>query len=492
MKDRLNILSRNRAVAYLFTLVVVLSTFALRMWLIPLTGTGAPFALFFAAILLISLLAGVGPGLLAVFLSMPLATHAFVVRAGYPVFQAVFQSLLFLVDGFVAVYLTNTINKGRREVQVANQQLSRANECLRESEERFRLTIDEAPIGMALVARDGRFLRVNRVLCEIVGYSADELTNRTFQSITHPDDVEPDVALADRLAAGGIPRYQFGKRYIRKDGSIVDATLSVSVLRGPRGEFLNYISQIEDITERKRADEALRRAVAARDHVLAIVVHDLRNPLSNIIMASSKLKLPGSQTDRQEDRHGEMVLRAAKRMEHLINDLLDVTQIEAGQLKIEPGRLSARDLVYEAVQMQSALASASGVEIRVAVQSDLSEIWADRDRLLQVLENLIGNAIKFTTPGGYVTVGTSTKEAEILFWITDTGCGIAAENLSHIFDRFWQVASRAGRLGAGLGLPITKGILDAHRGRIWVESTVGQGSTFFFTIPKAPAALRLA
>src|SRR5262249_37944267 len=158
-------------------------------------------------------------------------------------------------------------------------------------------------------------------------------------------------------------------------------------------------------TERKRADEALRRVVAARDHVLGIVVHDLRNPLSNIIMACSKLKRPGSQPDREADRLVEMVLRAAKRMERLINDLLDVTQIEAGQLKIEPGRLSARDLVYEAVEMQSALASASGVEIRVAVQSDLCEIWADRDRLLQVLENLIGNALKFTTPGGYVTVG---------------------------------------------------------------------------------------
>src|SRR5262249_34554909 len=142
-------------------------------------------------------LAGVGPGLFVVFLSLLLAIHTFVVRAGYPLFQAVFQSLLFLVDGFVAVYLTNTINKGRKQVQVANQQLSHTNEELRQSEERFRLTIDEAPIGMALVARDGRFIRVNRVLCEIVGYTADELTQRTFQSITHPDDVEPDVALAD-------------------------------------------------------------------------------------------------------------------------------------------------------------------------------------------------------------------------------------------------------------------------------------------------------
>lgn len=133
----------------------------------------------------------------------------------------------------------------------------RASDRLRESEERFRLTIDEAPIGMALVALDGRFVRVNRALCELVGYSADELTKLTFHDITHPDDLEKDVALAAKLARGEIPRYQLEKRYIRKDGTIVDVMLSGSVLR--RDETpLYFIAQVEDITERKRADAALR------------------------------------------------------------------------------------------------------------------------------------------------------------------------------------------------------------------------------------------
>ena len=110
--------------------------------------------------------------------------------------------------------------------QLARRQAETANEQLRESEERFRLTIDEAPIGMALVALDGRFVRVNRALCEIVGYSSDELTGLTFQAITHPDDLDADLALAGQLARGEIPRYQLGKRYIRKDGTIVDIQLS--------------------------------------------------------------------------------------------------------------------------------------------------------------------------------------------------------------------------------------------------------------------------
>jgi PAS domain S-box-containing protein len=136
--------------------------------------------------------------------------------------------------------------------------MRRADEELRESEERFRLTFDEAPIGMALVALDGRFVRVNRALCEIVGYSSDELTRLTFHDITHSDDLETDVALAGKLARGEIPRYQLAKRYFRKDGSIVDVMLHGAILRGHDGAPRYYIAQIEDITERKRAEEALR------------------------------------------------------------------------------------------------------------------------------------------------------------------------------------------------------------------------------------------
>ena len=134
--------------------------------------------------------------------------------------------------------------------------------ALQESEERFRLTIDEAPIGMALVALDGRFVRVNHALCDIVGYSSTELEGLTFQAITHPDDLDADLSMRDQLARGEIPRYEREKRYIRKDGTIVDVLLSVSILRARDGAPLYYISQIEDITERKRAEEALR-AVSA-------------------------------------------------------------------------------------------------------------------------------------------------------------------------------------------------------------------------------------
>src|SRR4030095_6874030 len=144
-------------------------------------------------------------------------------------------------------------------------------------------------------------------------------------------------------------------------------------------------------------------------------------------------------------------------------------------------------LIVRGVDVQTPLASSSSLDLRVEVDPDVPEVWGDRDRLLQVFENLLGKAIKFTKAGGRITVGATSRGDEVVFWVADTGSGIASENLPRVFDRFWQ-ATRTGRHGAGLGLPITKGIVGAHGGRIWVESTAGSGSTFFFTIPRVSAA----
>jgi PAS domain S-box-containing protein len=1159
MEARVETLFHNTFVRYLFAIATVSSTFALGVWLIPFTGTGAPFVLFFAAILLTSLAAGIGPGICAIVLSAPLAAYTFVTRAGDPPFQAAVQGLLFAVDATVVVYLAFRMRKEHQAAQNANQRLRKANEeiiksmmrtrevielapdaffqadldgrltdvnhaacrllgyerdeligktifdiipaedadrlravrtdllqpgrvntaewtqqrkdggfvpveassnilpdgrwqafvrdvserkrveqALHESEERFRLTIDEAPIGMALVALDGRFVRVNHALCEIVGYTSAELTGLTFHAITHPADLDADVRLADQLVRGDITRYQLEKRYVRKDGTIVNVLLSASILRTREGAPLYYISQIEDITERKRAEAALkdserrlalaldsaemgmwdldlltdtsvrslrhdqifgysaavptwgvaifmthvvpedrdiakrafekafvsdnfdmecrirwadesihwisakgrvyrdpkgdpvrmmgtvlditenkraaeavqrserefrelaesmpqivwatsadgrnvyfnqqwvdytgltleesygdgwikpfhpddrqrawdawqravqhrdtyslecrlrradgvyqwwlirgvpllsangeirkwfgtctdieqikrieqelkdanafldaiieniplmlfikesqslrfvrfnragedilgwptqtligksdydlwppaqaeffiekdretlnggkvvdiaeepietrhqgvrflhtkkvpihdaeghaiyllgisediterrriekerqflaeanvalsasldyeetlatvaqlvvrdfadwciveimeehehlgrlkvtsanpanaavcarleqvgidrnrpylvrpviearqpllvehvtseflesvsespehlqalrsvsprslvavpllmrgqlfgtiafvsstpsrlygpgdlrlalalvdRAAVAIenarlyrasvdatqlRDQVLGIVAHDLRNPLSTILLNTAALKRYGPDPERRSQKRAEAIHRAATRMNRLIQDLLDVAVMESGQLAIEGARLSARELIAAAVDMQRPLASSSSLELRVDLDREVPDIWGDRDRLLQVFENLIGNAIKFTKAGGCITVSAASRDHEVIFRVADTGSGIAPENLSHVFDRFWQATS-ASRQGAGLGLPITKGIVEAHGGRIWVESTPHRGTTFSFTIPKA-------
>jgi PAS domain S-box-containing protein len=232
--------------------------------------------------------------------------------------------------------------------------------------------------------------------------------------------------------------------------------------------------------------ETARRATQARDDVLGIVAHDVRSPLSSISLAVKALEHQFADSDETSGQKWmQMISRGVQRAHRLIQDLLDVTRIDAGALSIASHAVSAGRIARDALALLEIRASAASIELRLALDSELSEIWADDHRLLQVFENLIGNAIKFTPAGGCVTIGTQSRAGEVLFSVADTGAGIPAESLPRVFDRFWQ-AKRTERSGAGLGLPICKGLVEAHGGRIWVESTPGHGSTFYFTIPTPP------
>ncbi|MDX2088275.1 MAG: PAS domain S-box protein [Kofleriaceae bacterium] len=227
-----------------------------------------------------------------------------------------------------------------------------------------------------------------------------------------------------------------------------------------------------------------RRAIQARDDVLGIVAHDLRNPLNTVRLQVQILHLHGAESASFSRRAADTIERAASRMDRLIEDLLDVSRMEAGSLRIEQARVAPEDVAIDCVETQKELAAGASLEFRLELAPDLPDVWADRNRLLQVLDNLLGNAIKFTAPGGRITVGATPRAGQVLFWVRDTGAGIPAENLPYVFDRFWQ-ARRSDRRSAGLGLPIAKGIVEAHGGRIWVESQLAKGTTFYFTVPIA-------
>jgi PAS domain S-box-containing protein len=237
--------------------------------------------------------------------------------------------------------------------------------------------------------------------------------------------------------------------------------------------------------ENARLYEAARRATQARDDLLGIVAHDVRSPLNAICLAAELLHRR-LETSGLVDGEAQVasILRSTARANRLIEDLLDVTRIENGALTIRCSALAAKPAVADALDSQRGLAASSAIELRLEVDEELSEIWADRDRVLQVIENLVGNALKFTPKGGRITVAATGQPDEVLFSVADTGPGIPPDNLPYVFDRFWQ-AARAKRQGAGLGLPICKGIVEAHGGRIWVESTVGAGTRVFFTLPTA-------
>jgi signal transduction histidine kinase len=230
--------------------------------------------------------------------------------------------------------------------------------------------------------------------------------------------------------------------------------------------------------ENARLYRAAREAIQSRDDVLAVVAHDLRNPLNAILLNTALLHEPG----RDASRVSATIDRAARRMDRLIQDLLDVARIESGRLTVERDCVSTAKLLADIVETQRAQVAALAIDLELSMPATLPDVWADRDRVSQIFENLIGNAARFTPRGGLITVGASTRDAEVLFWVADTGTGIPPEHQAHVFDRFWQGRSMR-RGGAGLGLPIVKGFVEAHGGRIWLESVLGRGTTFFFTLP---------
>ncbi len=232
--------------------------------------------------------------------------------------------------------------------------------------------------------------------------------------------------------------------------------------------------------ESARLYAVAQHAIQARDDVLGVVAHDLRNPL-NTINLHADLLLEGEGNQRKV---GEAILRSVTRMNRLIQDILDVTRLDAGQLTVDRKRVATIQVVLDVVEAHRPLAEAKGLALLVELEPDLPDVWADHDRLLQICENLVGNALKFTKHGS-VTLGAAAHDGEVLLWVKDTGVGLPADALPHLFDRFWQ-ASVDRRQGAGLGLAIVKGLVEAHGGRIWAESTVGSGSCFYFTIPRAP------
>jgi PAS domain S-box-containing protein len=227
-----------------------------------------------------------------------------------------------------------------------------------------------------------------------------------------------------------------------------------------------------------------QQAIQARDDVMGVVAHDLRNPLGTILMQASLLRSVDAQEDGRCDKAMMLIERAAKRMNRLIHDLLDVSRIDAGSLVLDRERVRTRGLLVESVDAHISLAAAGGLVVRLRMTPKVPDAQGDRHRLLQVFENLIGNAIKFTDHGGRITVGAKPCDGQVLFWVSDTGHGIEPGDMPRLFDRFWQ-AEEARHKGAGLGLPIVKGIVEAHGGRIWAESVPMRGTTFYFTIPAA-------
>jgi CheY-like chemotaxis protein len=244
------------------------------------------------------------------------------------------------------------------------------------------------------------------------------------------------------------------------------------------GETQSSTTPDDDAALQRRID-ALEEAIRSRDALLSVVAHDLRNPL-NVIALSAHALLESSPIG--ERRPLERILRSASRAQRMVRDLLAIGALDTGNLSLDLRRVDTARLLLSTVESQQDIAAEASVILSSDLSPSLPAVRGDEERLLEVLENLIGNAVKFTPAGGTITVGAGARGDQVLLWVKDSGSGIHPEQLPHIFDRFWQ-AKKKERRGLGLGLSICRGIVKAHDGLIWAESTIGVGTTVFVSLP---------
>jgi PAS domain S-box-containing protein len=370
-----------------------------------------------------------------------------------------------------------------------------AEGALRESEQRFRGTFENAAVGIFHTDGAGRFLRVNEKLCAIVGYSRAELLEKTFRDLTHPDDLAVGVESFAALLRGELASYALEKRYVRKDGSPVWVELFVSLQRDVAANPDYTIAIIQDISARKtleadlrQAKEAAESANRAKDEFLANVSHEIRTPMNAILgMTELALNTPLAQDQRQ---CLQTVKSAADNLLGIINDLLDFSKIAAGKLELASADFSLRTAVGDTLRVLAVRAHRKGLELVCHIQPAVPDaLVGDAGRLRQVLLNLVGNAIKFTDNGEVVVhvevAGDveSPEEIGLRFTVRDTGIGIPQDKQESIFRAFEQEDTSTTRKygGTGLGLTIASRLVALIGGQITVVSEPGRGSTFVFT-----------
>ena len=337
--------------------------------------------------------------------------------------------------------------------------------------------------GLIIYGPQGEIVRMNGAARRILGVGPEwarlppeERLRLTDLRTPRGEPVPPTEFASERALRGEhVTGYRVSIR--RPDGQRRELLANASPIRGEQGRILGAVLDFDDIT-------ALIRLQEQREDILRAVSHDLRNPLAGILgqaqLCERRLAKAGLERERA---NAQAIIAAAQRMNALIQDLVDMARSETGQLRL---RRQPVDLASFAAGLKERLApSLDMARVELRIPEHLPPVWADPDRLERILTNLLSNALKYSTPGTPVVVSASERDGEVVVSVTDRGPGIAPEDLERLFQRYTR--ARAGREGVGLGLYITRQLVEAHGGRVWAESQVGVGSTFSFSLPSARA-----
>ncbi|WP_404783923.1 PAS domain S-box protein [Altericista sp. CCNU0014] len=372
---------------------------------------------------------------------------------------------------------TGELSQVNTQLQLELSDRKRAQLALLQSEELFRNAFAFAVNGLALVGLDRHFLRVNPSLCRLLGYTETELLTMTSDQLIEDSEAERQRSELNQLVLGEVQSIQTERRYFHKLGYPLWIVASTSLVRDFQSEPLYFVKQMQDVTERRIAEQV-------KTDFIAIASHELRTPLASI--RGSLGLLASGNLDTKAESSKQMLSVAAlesERLVRLVDDILSLDRLEAQKLPLERQLCRAADLMNRATQSVQSLAEERNIAITL-IPNEI-EVWVDPDRIIQVLINLLNNAIKFSPPQSSVALGVQTQTEQVLFQVRDRGRGIPASKTEAIFGRFQQVDSSDTRQigGTGLGLAICRTIVQQHGGHIWVESIEGEGSTFYFTLP---------
>ena len=386
---------------------------------------------------------------------------------------------------------------------------------IREKEARFRGYFEHSQVGMAVTSPTKGWVEANDQLQKMLGYSLQELRQKTWAELTHPDDLDADAKQFERMLSGEIDNYVLDKRFFRKDGGIVYTNLTVSCIRAETGDVLDVLASFQDITERKKMDDDLHErikeldeaqsamlnmmedldeekakaedATRAKSDFLANMSHEIRTPM-NAVIGMAHLALKTELTPKQHD-YLNKIQSSANSLLGIINDILDFSKIEAGKLDMEAVEfdlLETMDNVANVITVKAQ--EKENLEVLFYLDSQVPNfLVGDSLRLNQILINLGNNAVKFTERGEIVITTKILEKMEdkvtLQFSVRDTGIGMTEQQQAKLFQAFSQADTSTTRKygGTGLGLTISKRLVNMMGGEIWIESEPGQGTTFHFT-----------
>ncbi|MDF2958549.1 MAG: kinE 4 [Paenibacillus sp.] len=355
-------------------------------------------------------------------------------------------------------------------------------DALKQSEERFRSAFENASIGMALVDLDGYWVRVNKALCEILGYTEAELLEMTYLDITYPDDLNIGLDHIQKLVDGHLSFFMFEKRYIHKQGHIVWAKLTSSLIRNEAGNPVYFIVHIQDITEKMLLSEVRKEKetllnitdnLSAIGQIVGSIAHEIRNPLTTV---RGFIQLLNERTGRMCSEYCDLIIDELDRANEIITNFLTLSQKRVILKKQD----SLNRIIKIMHPLLEADANMKGQQILLHLQKDISEVCLDEREIKQLLLNLTRNSMEAMTKGGVMTISTVEKEEAVELIIADTGFGIIKEKLCTLFEPFYTTKED----GTGLGLPVCLSIVEKHGGNIRVQSEEGEGTAFIISFPK--------